>query len=303
MIIVDNLNWDDLKYLVVVSQHDTLSEAAKVLKVNHSTVFRRITGLEETVGAKLFIRNTDGYTLTPVGAEILVYAEEVVDRIADIQLALNNQNNHLSGEINLTVPHNIGYHLLPKYIYNFQEKYPNIIVNFHISNEDCNLSKREADLAIRACAAPPFDLIGKQLFSLPWFAYASDRYIETVGAPSKADDLVHHKVIGNHINLSNLSAFKWIREHIPSSRISARGNDLVSMSALAEAGVGIAILPADQAKPELKQLFVIDAVEPSQLWLLYHPDMRNCKRLKVFKDYLIKQLLSEPLLAQYQVNS
>jgi DNA-binding transcriptional LysR family regulator len=71
------------------------------------------------------------------------------------------------------------------------------------------------------------------------------------------------------------------------------------MSALAEAGVGIAILPDDQAKPELKRLFTTEFIHPSNIWLLFHPDMRNCRRLKVFKDYLLERLRNEPLLIQY----
>lgn len=302
MIILDNLNWNDLKYLVVVSQNNTLPEAAKVLKVNQSTVFRRINQLEETVGVKLFIRSNDGYKLSPVGEEILGYAEEIVGRIADIQLTLNNQSSELSGQVNLTVPHNFGYHMLPKYIYEFQTQYPDIIINLHISNDDCDLSKREADLAIRACSEPPYDLVGKHLFSLPWCAYASDSYLEVYGKPSKTEDLNHHKIISSHVNLSSLPAFKWIRDNIPPSYITARSNDLISMSALAEEGVGIAILPTDQAKAKLNQLFAINAIQPSELWLLFHPDMRNCKRLKVFKNYLIEKLHNEPLLTQYQVH-
>lgn len=299
MIKLDNLNWDDLKYLVVVSRNDSLAKAAAVLKVNHSTVFRRINSLEEALGSKIFIRSSDGYHLSELGMDILGYVEDIVDRVADIQLVLDNQNNGLYGQINLTVPHNFGYCFLPKYISEFQKEHPEIIVNLHITNDDCNLSKREADLAIRACPAPPEYLVGKHLYSLRWSAYASAQYLKEFGTPTDIDDLTNHKLISSHINLTNLPAFKWIRENIPPSNITARSNDLVSMSALAEAGVGIAILPDDQAKPELERLFSVDFVHPSNIWLLFHPDMRNCRRLKVFKDYLLEKLHNEPLLVQY----
>lgn len=299
MVTLDSLNWDDFKYLIVVSRHDTLAKAAEVLKVNHSTVFRRINSLEEALGSKIFVRNSDGYRLSDVGLEILEYVEDIVERVGDIKLVLDNQNNGTSGEINLTVPHNFGYCFLPNYIRMFQEKYPEITVNFHISNDDCDLSKREADLAIRACVKPPEYLVGKHLFSLHWSAFASQGYIETFGEPAGVDDLSEHRLICSHINLLSLPAFKWIRENIPHKNIVARSNDLVSMSALAAAGVGVAILPDDQAKPELKRLFTVDFVPTSNIWLLFHPDMRSCKRLKVFKDFLLEQLSNEPLLIEY----
>ncbi|GLQ30991.1 LysR family transcriptional regulator [Litoribrevibacter albus] len=299
MIKLDNLNWDDLKYLVAVSRNESLAKAATALKVNHSTVFRRINHLEEALGAKVFIRSSDGYHLSELGMDILNYVEDIVDRVADIQLALDNQNNGLYGQINLTVPHNFGYAFLPKYIGDFQKEHPEIIVNLHVTNNDCNLSKREADLAIRACPAPPDYLVGKHLFSLRWSAYASEEYLAEHGEPETVDDLPRHKLICSHINLMNLPAFKWIRENIPAENIAARSNDLVSMSALAVAGVGIALLPDDQAKPSLKRLFTVDFINPSNIWLLYHPDMRNCRRLKVFKEFLIDKLRTEPLFIEY----
>ncbi|MFC3149675.1 LysR family transcriptional regulator [Litoribrevibacter euphylliae] len=299
MIKLDHLNWDDLKYLVAVSRNESLAKAAEVLKVNHSTVFRRINNLEEALGAKVFIRGSDGYRLSELGMDILSHAENIVDRVADIQLVLDNQNNGLYGQINLTVPHNFGYCFLPGYIREFQGLHPEIIVNLHVTNDDCNLSKREADLAIRACPAPPDYLVGKHLLTLRWSAYASEEYLQYHGTPKDVSELISHKLISSHIDLLTLPAFKWIRENVPAGNITARSNDLVSMSALAEAGVGVAILPDDQAKSTLVRLFTIDFIHPSNIWLLYHPDMRSCQRLKVFKEFLVEKLRNEPRLQAF----
>ncbi|WP_250656201.1 LysR family transcriptional regulator [Alkalimarinus coralli] len=297
---LDNLNWDDLKYLVAVARSHSMTKAAAILKVNHSTVFRKVSGLEDALGAKLFVRQSGSYHLSGIGEEVLTHVERMVSHVADIERLIDNQKSSLQGQINLTVPHNFGYRFLPKYIAEFQQIHREVVVNLQVSNQSSNLSRQEADLAIRACSSPPEDVVGKHLFTLPWAAYASEQYIQSFGQPEGVADLNAHKLIGCHTDLTSLPAFKWLHANTPTSNIAASGNDLVSMSALAEAGAGIAILPADQAKPALKVLFTLEQVPPSEIWLLFHPDMRNCKRLKAFKSYLIDRLFKEPTLAAYR---
>jgi DNA-binding transcriptional LysR family regulator len=95
--------------------------------------------------------------------------------------------------------------------------------------------------------------------------------------------------------------FQWVEENLPKAGIIVRCNDLMSMSAFAESGVGIALLPDDQAKPELIRLFELPGEIVSDIWLLIHPDMRQCRRLIVFRDYLTNAFRNDALFQQYGI--
>lgn len=295
MVNIDELNWNDLKYFISVARAGSLSKAAERLGVNHSTVFRRINNLEQALDAKLFTRLSEGYQLSEEGKDVLKYVHEMSTRVNDIQRLLDNQNEELRGPIGLTAPHNLAYCFLPSYIKDFQTDYPEININLLVTNADCDLSRREADLAIRACSAPPDYLVGQRLFSLGWSAYASPNYLQAFGRPQDETELAEHRVISAHVDLTLLPAFRWLEKNVPHHSIVARSNDLVSMSALAVAGLGIAILPDDQAKPELERLFAVNFAQTSDIWVLIHPDMKRCQRLKVFRDYLINRFRQDAL--------
>lgn len=162
-----------------------------------------------------------------------------------------------------------------------------------VTNADCNLSKREADLAIRATNNPPENLIGQKILSLNWAVFASSDYLDRHGRPRSIEELEQHYIISVQVDLEFLPAFKWVSDNISQSNIVSRCNDLVSMSVLAEAGVGLAILPDDQAKPTLQRLFTFVPSGTSDIWTLIHPDMRKCKRLLAFRNYITERFKKE----------
>lgn len=290
---IKDLNWNDLKFFHLAAKNGTLIKASEELNVNHSTVFRRINTLEKVLKAKLFDRTPEGYQLSAIGSEAHDYVERIVEAIDDIDRLLDNYNNTFQGIINLTAPHNFAYRYLPRVIHNFQKKYPNIRINLLVTNKDCNLSKREADLAIRACVSPPDYLIGTKLFSFRWSVYAAPSYIEEHGKPNNEVELTEHRIISVHQNLEFLPAFRWIQHNIDDKNIVSRCNDLMSISALALEGVGLAILPDDQNKSGLTKLFEVEFANTSDIWVLNHPIMRDCLRLKTFKNYLIESFRND----------
>lgn len=284
------LNWSDLKYFLVVARLGSLAKAAERLQVTHSTVFRRVNNLEAAMGVKLFARHPEGYRLTDTGMAVQSHVEQVADRIDELQRFLDNQHDQLSGVINVTAPHNLAYRFLPPLLREFQAQYPDIQINLLASNDDLNLSRREADLAIRATSAPPEHLVGQELLSLAWGLYAAPSYLEKRGRPSSLDMLAEHRLLSTRLDQLRLPAFDWLERNSSPDQIVARANDLMALAALATAGLGIAPLPDDQARPELERLFTFDPGQHSTLWLLTHPDLRDSRRLQVFKHFLTKQL-------------
>jgi len=295
-----DINWSDLNLFLIIAQEKSLAGAAKKMGVTHSTVFRKINSLESNIKTKLFFRNNDGYKLTEIGEEVLTYVNQVANQVNGINQLLDNRNLETKGKIHITAPHNLAYNFLPKYISKFRELYPDITLNLSVSNTDYNLSKLEADIAIRATQNPPENVIGKKLFSLKWAAYVADKFIETFGTPD-IDNINEFKVIAADKSLISLSAFRWVEDNIKKENIIARCNDLMSMSAFALSGIGIALLPDDQAKPGLNRLFDLPDDIRSDIWVLIHPDMRQCKRLILLRDFLIQEFKKDSAFVKYAV--
>ena len=297
----NKINWTDLRFFLAIAQEESLSRAAEVLGVTHSTVFRRINSFEADINVKLFSRTTDGYQLTEIGKAVLLHVNQVAGHVDDLQRLLDNSNDELSGEIHLTAPHNLAYKFIPRYVSRFRKQHPDIVINLMASNKDYNLSRLEADIAVRATSSPPLDLIGRKLFTLRWGAYASQSYVKEYGKPATMVDLQNHLLISSNEALIKLPVFQWVEDNLPKDRIIVRCNDLMSMSAFAESGVGVALLPDDQAKPELLRLFELPTDIVSDIWLLIHPDMSRCRRLIVFRDYLCDAFRNDSLFQQYGI--
>ena len=297
------MDWNALKTFLAIARNGTLAGAAREMKVNHSTVFRRLNALEESFGCRLFERLNDGYQLTSVGESLIEHSEQIASSFDDLERQLSGQDSRPSGSVRLTAPENIAFHYLPQYLARFHQQYPEIEVELVISNQDFNLSKREADIAIRATSNPPEHLIGRKLSEIPWSIYSSQNYFSGIASeqentpsfPSSGKQLKGHRLIGADGELCRLPGYRWLEKHY-GDQIVTTGNSLVAMSYLAEAGLGLALLPDDQNRIELNRLFPLEQAQKSHLWILTHPDLRHVQRVQLLIRHLTNSISKEPRL-------
>ncbi len=288
-------DWNDLRFFLAVARGRSLNAAARLLGVNHSTVFRRINRFETAVGVRLFERLVDGYHLTQAGEELQRHAQRVNEEIDALQLKLLGRDFQPSGTIRLTAPDNIAYAYLPQYLRDFSNDYPDIQIELLVGAESLDLTRREADVAIRATPKPPPHLIGRKACSLPWSFYASRDYLQRIGAPASALKLRGHKLIGADDPLLRLPVFRRLAEQ-HGSQIVMTCSTLNAMSAMCEAGIGIALLPADQEKSSLERLFACKPAFASELWLLTHPELRQTERIRLLMAQLHRAFRKDPRL-------
>jgi DNA-binding transcriptional LysR family regulator len=281
----DCMDWNSLKVFLAIVRCGTLSAAANELVVNHSTIFRRLSAFEETIGGKLFERINNSYELTTLGHELLDLAKNIENSFDGIERHLVGKDFQPKGIVKITAPNNIAYRNLPRYISEFNIIYPEIRIELLVSNQEFNMSNRQADIAVRATSTPPEHLIGRQVATLDWFVFASKKYRDNFGLPIDIESLVNHSLIGATGALARLSAFIWLDKN-HAQQIITRCDDLTAMSYFVESGQGLAFLPNDQCRPELIRLFRIKESKPSKLWLLTHPDLRNVERIKLVMKYL-----------------
>ncbi len=286
------MNWDSLKVFLSIARLGTLSGAANDLEVNHSTIFRRLNAFETEIGGQLFERINNRYELTTLGHELLVLAQNIENSFDDINRHIVGRDIQPKGIVKITAPNNIAYRYLPRYITSFNFQYPDIQIELLVSNQEFNMSNRQADIAVRSTSSPAEHLIGRQVCTLNWSVFASKAYEDKFGLPSNIDELAKHVLIGATGGMSRLPAFIWQDKHF-ADQVITRCDDLTAISYFVESGQGLAFLPDDQSRPELIKLFAIEDSQPSNIWLLTHPDLRNVERIKLVMQYLTKAFSEE----------
>lgn len=279
------MDWNALKIFLAIEQAGSLAGAARALGVNHSTVFRRLNALEKDLGSRLFERQSGGYALTPLGEELRDIANRVDGAFNDMERHIAGRDVQPKGKVRITAPNNLAYRYLPDYLADFNRSYPDIKVELLVSNLEVNMNSRQADIAVRVTDAPPEHLVGRQVRSIGWSVYGSAAYREKYGFPDDLGALQHHRLIGASGGMQHLPAFVWVERNLAQC-VSARSDDLVAMSSLAQSGHGLALLPNDQQRPELEALFALPPGKTSNLWLLTHPDLRQVERIKLVMRHL-----------------
>jgi DNA-binding transcriptional LysR family regulator len=274
-------NWDDIRYFLAVTREGTVSGAAKVLGVNHSTVTRRIQSLEEKHGVRLFDRQRDGYEMTEAAYAIREQALAIEGQSQQIARTLLGQDNRLEGVINLTMPHDIFECCLADELVLFQRQHPKIELNVMVSKGLRNLASLEADLAIRLTPSPPDYLVGKQVAGLQHGLYA-------------ANSIDLDKPVGVVAWTGDEGLPEWASRHFTEAYIALRVDDLSSMYAAVKAGFGVARMPCympdSLPHDEVVRLPVEVPRSDWSVWVLNHVDLRKTVRVQRCRAFLLEKL-------------
>jgi len=276
------MDWNDIKLILALIRLGTVRAAADHLGVSHSTVARRSDALETRLGVKLFDRQSSGYVLTPAGEEFIKSAEKVEDEITSLERRIVGQDRSLAGVIRLTMVDVLASHLLMPDLANFSAMYPNIQLEVVIDYEPLNLSKREADIALRFVEKPPEHLIGRKIAATMNAAYASHEYCHEHDLQSSSS--------ANWVGYGEPTPFpKWVKQsHYP--HLPAKGifNSMLLQLVATRAGMGIGFLPCFLGDPDplLQRLSPYTVNAGYDLWLLRHPDTRSTVRLRVFSEFI-----------------
>ena len=157
------LSWDDFRYVKAIAEARSLAGAGEHLGVNHSTVFRRLGQIEQHLGSRLFERGRAGYALTPCGTEMVDLAERMFQEIVGFERRVTGQDLRPSGELRITASDVLLRHLLSAVFVAFRRAYPDIVLDIVVSNQRLNLTKRDADVAVRAAYQSPEPLAGAKV--------------------------------------------------------------------------------------------------------------------------------------------
>ncbi|HEY5721713.1 MAG TPA: LysR family transcriptional regulator [Allosphingosinicella sp.] len=278
-------DWNDLRHFLAVARTGSTLGAARETGTSQPTVVRRIAALEQAVGACLFERRRTGYALTDIGREILPQAE-MVEREADaLGETLEAHRRRHAGRVRITCPESIANILVTPAVVTLRRTHPNVQVQLLIEDRYLDLTRGEADMAIRATTRPmeSSDLIAKKLTDAPWAAYCSRTYAEQVGPPSGIGELDGHAIVGGEDELGAFAAMRWLEAGAQGASIAWRSNSLTNLHAAVSAGIGISVLPCllGGSDPSLVKCFPAEAPN-AEIWLLVRPDVRPLPHVRAF---------------------
>ncbi|MBL8587743.1 MAG: LysR family transcriptional regulator [Methylobacteriaceae bacterium] len=284
----DRLNWDDLRLVQAIAETRSLGGAADRLGLNHSTVFRRLGALEDQLRLKLFERARVGYAATPEGAEMVALARRMADDVLDFERKIAGGDAKPSGELRIATNDSMVAYLLPPVLARFREAYPDIRLDMVVGNQPLNLSRRDADVALRATDTPPDTLVGRRIASIAWAIYAAPEVLARYGDPWRADA----PWIGYGEALASVPAVRMINERVAVERIVYRTSTVVGQIEAAAAGVGFSCAPCFVGEIDAR---VVRCNEPQAeigrgLWLLTHPDLRHSARVRAFMEFVGAEL-------------
>jgi DNA-binding transcriptional LysR family regulator len=284
-------NWDDLKHFLAFARKGSMLAAAKAQGVNHSTVYRRLAELERRLGRTLVERHLNGYRLTELGEGLLPYAARVEEAIAACERYLASCDRQLAGLLRVTCSSAAGNRLMgTPLLETFRAQFPRLRVELIISDNILDLSKGEADIAIRNLSGRLDDetLVGRKIGVQAWAVYASRSYIERHGRPDCPKDIASHIVVILDGVLARTAAARWLSTVAPAARVGARSETWADLIVAVKSGAGLAPLSVAAGEYETQLVRVTDAIPElvTHFYVVVHKDMQRVPRIRAFLDFV-----------------
>jgi DNA-binding transcriptional LysR family regulator len=278
--------WDDLRFFTELARRGSLSEAARRLGADHSTVARRVTSLERTLGLKLFDRLPRGWALTVEGEGLAVRAEAVEAAIFALQRQAD-AGGAIEGRVRVSAPPALASLWLTPRLAPLRRRHPGLVVELSGTKGAASLIRREADLAVRLSRPTEGDLVARKLGDLRFGLYGARAYLD--GTP-KAD----RAIIAYDRDMDGAPQQRWLRKMAEGRPVALLTNDLVAMMSGVRAGMGLGALPHILVEEDGDLVCVADGPEATrEIWLLLHDDLRRSARVRVVMDHLVA--ITEPL--------
>ena len=288
-------NWNDLNSFLTLSRSSKLINASKKLKVESTTIARRIARLEDNLKCQLFYKSPKGYSLTENGLRLLRYAEEVESQIYSISESFIGINPDIKGKVRISVGEGLGVEVLTKYLGGFYEKYPEIEIELLADTRLRSLSNRETDILIALSRPKKGRLKSWKLCDYYVKLYGSNYYLENNVEINEIKDLTKHKFVNYADEFIEFPELNYLQEINNNPHIVFSSNSLRSQLLAVKNGIGIGLLNSFVAYKE-KDLRVILPKEINikrEYWIVIHENNFHLRRIKVVADFITNILNDE----------
>jgi len=279
----------DLEVVLALVRGGNLAIASERLGVDSSTVFRSIQRIEKGIGQRLFKRTRAGYIPLDLVQVLANHAEQIETQLESARTAAQLTAGDVSGIVRITTTDTLLHGLVSPSLKTLSDKYPLLSFELHTTNSLLNLTRREADIAIRATKQPPEHLVGKCLGVMHFALYTgSTCSIRTI------DDAMRREASWiDPINLPpDHPSTIWRMKNLPKVMPRFRVSDFLAVRNFIELGFGVGILPiflANQSKSLVQLTDPLKECE-TQAWLLSHPESRHLLRVSTVFSHLLETL-------------
>lgn len=286
-------NWDDVTYFLEVARARNLVRAGQKLRVDHTTVSRRVRELERSLNTALFKRSKAGFSLTEAGLRLLKFAEGMENNANAIIEAVVG-TAEATGAVRVASMEGIGSMYLTTCLAEFQKAHPSIEVELITDTRLLDMTRREADVFVSFFKPKGRQLAVKKIGEFKLFLYASSAYVKQHDVPANLKDLEDHSFIDFIDEHIHIKENRWLSDILRPPRIVFRSTSLVSQYMAACSGVGIVMLPSfvaaqnDDLQPILPSYFSI-----RDIWISVHEDMLHIGRVKAIMKFLEKRISSD----------
>jgi molybdate transport repressor ModE-like protein len=286
------MNWDDLRIFLAVAREGSISGAAKRLAVQHSTVSRRLRALEKRLGTRLIERKKSGYELTEAGEELQLSARKIEAEILGFEGAQGGHDVGATGELRVSAINNMASTVLMPMFARFSEAYPKIELHIQVSNKFVKLAERDADIAIRLTNTPLDTLIGSRLTTVASAVYGSREHCARIKTGETHEKWLGVECCGSHMS--------WTKEACSDKAHNFYVDDTLLTLAALKAGAGLAYLPCFMGDddPSLVRFRSPKPQHDLGLWLVYHRDLRRTKRVRLFSEYMQREIANQRALLE-----
>ena len=292
------MDWDKLRIFHAVAEAGSFTHAGDSLHLSQSAISRQISALEESLNCRLFHRHARGLLMTEQGELLYRTVHEVFAKLTMAEAQLNDAQDRPQGPLKIATTVGLGSLWLTPRIREFIDLYPDIEVTLITSDEELDVSMREADCAIRLTPPTQPDLIQRRLTRVNTHVFASPDYLQQNGMPDRVADLASHKlIVFSEEIVSPAPNLNWL---LNAAREAAGNepqkiltlNNLYGMVRAVEAGIGIAGLPDFLARESRSLVRVLPELEGPgyDAYFVYPEELRASQRINVFRDFLVSKV-------------
>lgn len=287
------LDWEQVRVFLAVARERSLAGASARLAVDVSTVSRRLDRLEEQIGAPLFDRTRDGTTPTALAEQVLPHAEEMELAAVRFAAAGAKVETEIEGTVRLTVPPGLADVFIAGALPDLYARHPRLVIELDASVGYADLTRREADIALRAHRPASGDLVAVKLLSARGVPLASPTYAKKLGKLKRLEDA---RWIVWDRDLAHLPDAQWLLKHGPGITPVLRTSHFASQLAAARAGLGVMIAAKayeQEGLVEVARARSLDAawaeLPSSTLWLVGHRALRQVPRVAAVWAFLLER--------------
>jgi len=282
----NGISWDDMCLVHAITEAGTLSGASRALGVSHPTIFRRLNALENKMNVRFFNRARNGYTATAAAEEVFKLFITVQNEVHIVERRIAGRDLRPSGTVRLTTTDSLLYGWLAPVLAEFRRAYQDIKLEVVVSNNVLNLTRREADLAVRPMSVPTGFLSSKKIGTISQAVYGTTSLLQRVQDDTGLSDL---NWIGPDDAIPYPVLQHWMEEMGYDRNCIYRTNSVLDMFVAAKSGIGLSALPSYLAdcSPDLIKCGEEIPWLATDLWLITHPDLRKTERIRVLFDFIM----------------